>query len=180
MNLKFTMKKPTFRMTPLLLITLFSLLTFSFSISPPKWPDQFNATLAKINPNNSNIQWTKFYYAWSPQPGGLARFDFKNTYYSYFHTWNTTCSILFSDYVIWFVDWNKQICKNDHPNMKIPSINPDWLSEAKFVGEEEFRGLAAWHWDLPTDLGDIQYFERVGTREPLRSTNQLNDVCFES
>lgn len=39
--------------------------------APPVWPFQWNATQAKINPFNSHIWWTKFYYDW---PNGWTRY----------------------------------------------------------------------------------------------------------
>jgi len=142
-------------------------------LKPPVWPFEWNATLAKINPNNNHIQWTKFYYDYKNR---VSRFDFYDDYFNTEDQWGTlNCSILFTaDKDIWFVFPDIQACALDHKG--IPTISPWWLSNATYNETTMFRGMWCHHWDLPTDLGVIEYWARADTiYTPVRSTNQAND-----
>jgi len=137
-------------------------------LSPPVWPFQWNATLIKINPNNNNIWWTKFYYDFV---NNVSRFDFMNDYYDTDRKWSLNCSILFADNIIWFVFPSEKTCTLDHKG--IGTISPWWLSTAKFMGFEDFRGMYSEHWRLE-ELA-IDYWARAGSQVPLRATNQIQD-----
>lgn len=108
--------------------------------TPPVWPFRWNATQAKINPFNSHIWWTKFYYDW---PHGWTRWevplrlravraglyvvlvtscvagrtDFMNGYYNTEDKWTLNCSILFASNQVWMIFPDEQACFLDHNNL---------------------------------------------------------------
>lgn len=92
---------------------LILLVGFTSALSPPAWPFQWNATLAKINPYNDNIVWNKFFYDWTN--GKVSRFDFMNGYYNTDSHWTLNCSIYFTpDQKIWFVFPEEKACNLAH------------------------------------------------------------------
>jgi hypothetical protein len=75
----------------------------------PVWPQQFNCTLQKINPDNHNVQWTKLYYDWKTL--GM-RFSFFDYYQDVKGNWGPKyCVILFTNTTIYFIKPKIQSCK---------------------------------------------------------------------
>eukprot|EP00164_Ancoracysta_twista_P018777 GFYU01032672.1.p1 GENE.GFYU01032672.1~~GFYU01032672.1.p1 ORF type:complete len:271 (+),score=81.10 GFYU01032672.1:87-899(+) len=145
----------------------------------PRWPDTFSATLAKVNPNDDNIVWTKLYYDWTFSKGGAARFDFYNKYVDNDANWSLNCTVTFVDSNIWFIFPGEKACK--HRSSSLPSINPNWISllGARFNGYKAFRGMMSEEWHMPDPdepSYTMRYFASAKSNDiPLRSPNQIND-----
>mmetsp|Transcript_16886 Transcript_16886/g.25228 ORF Transcript_16886/g.25228 Transcript_16886/m.25228 type:complete len:228 (+) Transcript_16886:20-703(+) len=140
--------------------------------TPPIWPFEFNATLAKVQPFNQTIQWAKLYY---DVAHNRSRFDFFTNYITpYTDQVETYYIIYFLDTSIWFYYPLDDECYLRASN--IPSVSPYWLQSFKFKSTLLFRGVYAQHWVLPEDPF-LQYFNRAEGphRLGLRSTNQAND-----
>jgi hypothetical protein len=139
---------------------------------PPVWPFQWNSTQVKINPFNTDIRWTKFYYDWTQK---ASRFDFYNGYFSTNNDWQLNCTVLFTGGNIWFVFPDEQACNLDHAG--IGPVDPNWLQASKYNQTALLKGVWADQYLLDTGpLGVIEYWARAdASRLPLRSTNQNND-----
>jgi hypothetical protein len=144
----------------------------------PVWPNQFNATLAKVNPFDSTIIWTKLFYDWTKP---ASRFDFYNSYvHSETADWTLNCSIIFAaNAQIWHVYPQEKKCHfraND-----IPSVSPNFvgLLNGTFKGHTIFRGVAAELWEFPDPEESsfiMKYYAKASDNTiPLRSPNQFND-----
>eukprot|EP01065_Artemidia_motanka_P002505 TRINITY_DN11198_c0_g1_i1.p1 TRINITY_DN11198_c0_g1~~TRINITY_DN11198_c0_g1_i1.p1 ORF type:complete len:220 (+),score=60.27 TRINITY_DN11198_c0_g1_i1:87-746(+) len=143
----------------------------------PVWPDKFNTTEIKFTPTSS-LPWgfTQTWYDWSGGPGGLMRFTFVPHEYNYNGTFGEpVCHIFFRDWRIVFADPVARKCSVDHPGLNITAVSPTWLSDAKFIGNEQYRMHHARHWQKDTgSLGVVDYWETTAGI-PLASTNQNND-----
>ena len=152
----------------------------SNGLSFPRWPDAFNCTLQKINPDDHDVQWTKLYYDW---PNLKTSFIFYDWYMDVNGKWGPpNYRIYFINTTIWF-DFPKE--KNCYIRAKdIPTISPDWLKLTVYKGRDLWREMWSDLWEFPEGLGSltgIKYYHRVSTdgtddtKIPLRSTNQQGD-----
>eukprot|EP00761_Pharyngomonas_kirbyi_P004484 gb/GECH01004489.1/.p1 GENE.gb/GECH01004489.1/~~gb/GECH01004489.1/.p1 ORF type:complete len:240 (+),score=37.15 gb/GECH01004489.1/:1-720(+) len=150
----------------------------NFSPQSPVWPFQFNTTLAKTNPKNHDIQWTKLFYDYKNQ---RTKFVFYDYYYDTNGNWGPENFVIyFINSIIYYVWPKTQTCKIRAKD--IPTISPWWLQDTVYNGTVNFRGLYSELWVFPEGSGSltgIQYYNRFATdnknKIPLRSTNQKND-----